>query len=129
MVTTPKNAAMVLGLIFVIVGALGFAPSNPVVGADGIFVANATHNWIHVGSGIVLLIGAYSALTPSLALKIVGIVYAVVAILGFVLPMDNGMMFGMIAMNTADKWLHVVLALVLLYAGFGLAAETKTATA
>jgi hypothetical protein len=119
----------VLGIIFIIVGALGFAPSNPIVGPDGIFVTNAMHNWVHIGSGIVLLIGVYSALTPSLALKIVGVVYGIVAVLGFILPMDNGMMMGMIAMNMADKWLHVVLAIILLYAGFGLAEETKAATA
>jgi hypothetical protein len=129
MVMTAKNAAMVLGIIFIIVGALGFAPTNPIVGPDGIFVTNATHNWIHIGSGIVLLIGAYSALTPSLALKIIGVVYGIVAVLGFILPMNDGMMLGMVAMNMADKWLHLVLAIVLLYGGFGLAGETKAATA
>ena len=28
------------------------------------------------------------------------------------------MLFGFIAMNTADQWLHVVLAVVILVAGF-----------
>jgi len=39
---------------------------------------------------------------------------------------DN--MFG-IAMNPADHWLHVVLAIVILYAGFGLPGEARTAAA
>ena len=72
-----------------------------------------------------LLIGAYSGLGPSLALKIVGVIYGIVAVLGFVM---GDMVFG-IAMNMADHWLHVVLAIVILYAGFGLPAETKAATA
>ena len=128
MVVNAKNAAMVLGIVFVIVGALGFIP-NPIVGPAGIFMTNGTHNWIHLASGVVLLLGVYSALGPSLALKIIGVVYAIVAVLGFVMPMTDGMMLGMIAMNMADKWLHVILAVVILYAGFGLAAESKVATA
>jgi hypothetical protein len=122
MVANAKTAAMVIGLVFVIVGALGFV-SNPIVGADGIFLTNAAHNWVHIGSGIVLLIGAYSALGPSLALKIVGVIYGIVAVLGFVM---GDMVFG-IAMNMADHWLHVVLAAVILYAGFGLPAGTTAA--
>ena len=126
MVVNAKTAAMVIGIVFLIVGALGFVP-NPIVGPDGIFVVNAAHNWIHIASGIVLLIGAYSSLGSSLALKIIGVVYAIVAVLGFVMPGD--MLLGMIAMNMADHWLHVVLAIVILYAGFGLPAETRAATA
>lgn len=128
MVVSAKNAAMVLGIVFVIVGALGFVP-NPIVGPAGIFMTNATHNWVHIASGVVLLLGVYSGLGPSLALKIIGVVYAIVAVLGFILPMPDGMMLGMIGMNMADKWLHVVLALVILYAGFGISEEAKTAAA
>jgi hypothetical protein len=73
----------------------------------------------------VLLAGAYTSFSPSLALKIIGVIYAVVAVLGFLMPGD--MMLGMVAMNGADRWLHVVLAIVILYAGFGLPAETKAA--
>jgi membrane protein YdbS with pleckstrin-like domain len=121
-----KTAAMVLGIIFVIVGALGFV-ANPIVGPNGIFVTNPMHNWVHIGSGIVLLLGAYSPLGAGLALRVVGIIYAIVAVLGFVMPGD--MMLGMIAMNAADRWLHVALAIVILYAGFGLPDTRVTATA
>jgi hypothetical protein len=125
-----RTAAFVLGIVFLIVGVVGYIP-NPLVGhmADGspaLFAANNMHNLVHIISGIVLLIGVYTALTPSLALKIVGVVYALVAVLGFIMP--GGMMLGMIEMNMADTWLHVALAIVILYAGFGLPA-TRTATA
>lgn len=113
MIVNAKTAAMVLGIVFLIVGALGFVP-NPIVGANGIFLTNHLHDLVHIGSGIVLLLGAYSALGSGMALRIVGIVYALVAVLGFVMP---GMVFG-IAMNMADHWLHVILAIVILYAGF-----------
>jgi hypothetical protein len=121
-----KTAALGLGFVFIIVGVLGYVP-NPIVGPSGIFVTNTVHNLVHIGSGIVLLLGAYSSLGSSLALKVVGVVYAIVAVLGFLMPGD--MMLGMVAMNGADRWLHVALAIVILYAGFGLPAEIKTAAA
>ena len=121
-----KTTALVLGFVFIIVGVLGYVP-NPIVGPSGIFVTNTVHNLIHIGSGIVLLLGAYSSLGSSVALKIIGVVYAIVAVLGFLMPGD--MMLGMVAMNSADRWLHVALAIVILYAGFGLSAESKAAIA
>jgi len=121
MIANAKTAAMVLGLIFVIAGALGFIP-NPIVGENGIFMTNRLHDWVHVGSGIILLLGAYSPLGAGMSLRVVGIVYAIVAVLGFIM---GGNVFG-IAMNMADHWLHVVLAAVILYAGFGLPDETRT---
>ena len=128
-----RNAAFVLGVIFLIIGVLGYVP-NPLVGhtSDGtqaFFATNNTHNLVHIISGIVLLLGVYTALTPGLALKIMGIVYALVAVLGFIMPGEGGMMLGMIDMGsppTHDNLLHVVLAIVLLAAGFGIAG-TRTA--
>jgi len=123
-----KTAAFALGVILIIAGVLGYIP-NPVVGPTGIFVTNNMHNLVHIISGIFLLIGVYSALTPSLALKILGVVYAIVAILGFVMMHGgDGVMFG-IAMNRLDHWLHVVLAVVILAAGFGLPSIARPATA
>jgi len=114
---TAKTAALVFGVVFILVGVLGFIP-NPIVGPGGIFVTNMTHDLVHLISGALLLAGVYTSLGSSMALKIAGVIYALVAVLGFVMPGD--MMLGMIAMNQADQWLHVVLAVVLLGAGFGL---------
>ncbi len=111
-----KMAAIVLGIVFVVIGLLGFV-NNPVL---GLFQVNIWHNLIHLISGLVLLAGAYSSLGSGMALKIIGVVYALVAILGFFLVTSDGMLLGFIAMNDADKWLHVVLAVVILVAGFGL---------
>jgi hypothetical protein len=114
-----KLAATVLGAVFIVVGILGFIP-NPLVSADGLFAVNAAHNLIHLATGAVLLAGAYSGLGASLALKIIGVVYALVAVLGFVLVGDDDMLLGFIHVNGADKALHVLLAAVILAAGFGL---------
>ena len=117
---TTKLAATVLGVIFLIVGGLGFVP-NPIVGEDGIFVVNQAHNLVHLASGVVLLAGAFMNL-GALALKVMGLVYVAVAVLGFVITGD--MLLGDIDINQADRYLHVALAAVLLLAGFALPSET-----
>lgn len=108
-----RLAAIVLGIVFVLIGLLGFF-NNPVL---GLFLVNPAHNVVHLVSGLVLLAGAYSSLGSGLALKIIGIVYALVAVLGF---FSGDMLLGIIAMNDADRWLHVVLAVVILAAAFAL---------
>jgi len=122
---TAKNAAILFGVVFLLVGVLGYVP-NPIVGPTGIFATNALHNVIHLVSGIALLAGAYTSLGSSMMLKIVGAVYGLVAVCGFFMVMD-GMMLG-VAINDADKWLHVVLAIAILAAGFMLP-DDKAATA
>ena len=119
-----RTAAIVLGIVFVAVGILGFFP-NPLISPTGLFVVNTMHNIVHLASGAVLLAGAYTTLGAALALKIMGVVYALVAILGLV--MGGNMLLGMIAMNAADHWLHVALAVVLLAAGFLLDEEPAMA--
>jgi len=112
---TARMAAIVIGIVFVVIGLLGFV-NNPVL---GLFAVNPIHNVVHIVSGLVLLGGAFSSLGSGMALKIIGVIYAIVAILGFFMMGADGMMLGM-AMNPADQWLHVVLAIVILAAGFGL---------
>ncbi|HKD47519.1 MAG TPA: DUF4383 domain-containing protein [Rhizomicrobium sp.] len=121
-----RMAAIVLGVIFVLVGLIGFVP-NPIASPAGIFAVNTNHNIVHIVSGVVLLAGAYTGLGPSMALKIIGVIYALVAIAGFAMAGD--MMFGVIAMNDADRWFHVFLAILLLASGYGLPAGSARAAA
>lgn len=108
-----KTGALVLGVIFVLVGAAGFVP-NPLVGPNGMLVTNPMHDYVHIGSGVVLVIaGLTSFAKPGLLL--VGAIYAAVAALGFI--MQDDMLLGLIHVNDADRYLHVGLALVLLAAG------------
>jgi len=118
-----KMAATVIGIVFIAVGILGFIP-NPIVSPTGMFAVNTMHNLVHLISGAVLLAGVYSSLGSGLALKIVGVVYGAVAILGLV--MGPGMLLGLVHINAADNWLHVLLAIVILAAGFMLP-DDKTA--
>jgi hypothetical protein len=113
---TARLAAIVLGIIFVLLGLLGFF-TDPML---GLFAVNSLHNLIHIASGIVLLAGAYSSLGSGPALKIIGIVYVLITILGFFLTGAGDMLLGVIANNAADNWLHLIFAVVMLVAGFGL---------
>lgn len=121
-----RNAAILFGVVFLVVGALGYV-SNPIVGADGIFLTNSLHNVVHLVSGIALLAGAFTSLGSSTALKIVGAIYGLVAVCGFFMVMD-GQMLG-VAINEADKWLHVALAAAILAAGFFLPGDGAPASA
>jgi len=124
-----RTAAFVLGVILLIAGVLGFIP-NPIVGMRGIFLTNHMHDYVHIISGIFLLLGVYSSLGPSLALKILGVVYAIIAVAGFVLMKGgDGLLFGLIAMNMMDHWLHVALAIIICAAGFGLPSRARMAAA
>ena len=50
-------------------------------------------------------------------LKVFGVVYALVALLGFMAGDEP--ILGLVANNMADNWLHVVFTALFLYWGFG----------
>jgi hypothetical protein len=107
-----KTIAMIFGWIFIILGIVGFF-NNPIL---GIFAVDTIHNVIHLLSGIIFVWVAYSMPMKSMGLlKVFGIIYLLVALLGF---FSSGMILGLVTVNGADNWLHVVLALVFLWGGF-----------
>jgi hypothetical protein len=118
-----KSAAMLFGIVFLAIGILGFVPG---ITKDemllGIFMVNPAHSVVHIASGVVALLCAMSgAGAARIYFQIFGIVYAIVAILGFMQP--NGMLFGLISNNPPDTWLHVAIAVVSLLLGFGTAKQ------
>lgn len=109
-----KNSAVILGAIFIAVGFVGFTP-NPLVSSDGIFVTNAMHNVVHILTGGVFLLALIMPGKESLIIKSIGGAYVAVSVLGFLTGGDY--MLGMIHINTADKYLHVGLAIAILAIG------------
>ena len=112
-----RMIAIVLGVILIIAGIVGFIPNPIAYSENALFAVNAAHNFVHIASGLFLLAGAYTGLGSLTALRVLGIVYVVIAVLGFV---GGDVILGFISNNAGDDWLHVVLAVVLLAAGFGL---------
>jgi uncharacterized protein DUF4383 len=126
-----KTLGMLFGIVFLAVGILGFVPGIAPAGSDGmpmllgIFMVNTAHSIVHIASGAVFLFASMAGAGPARVwFKIFGLVYAIVAILGFMTP--NGMLLGLISNNPAVTWLHVGLAVAMLLIGF---ASPKTAAA
>jgi len=119
-----KTIVMVLGVVFILIGLWGFF-SNPVLGT---FEVDTVHNIVHLLSGVVALVmasmGEASAKTYG---KVFGVIYALVTILGFVMGTEEPLL-GIMANNNADNYLHLVLALVLLYAGFAKSSAAPSVT-
>src|SRR5688572_12301027 len=112
-----KTLAIVTGSIFLLIGILGFIPATAPDGhLLGIFHVNVMHNIVHLVSGLAALAcGLLSEKASRAFFAIFGVIYGLVAILGFL--MGEGMLLGLIAINTADNWLHLIIALVALYLG------------
>src|SRR2546421_5347420 len=113
-----KTFGMLFGIIFLAVGILGFVPG--ITKDDmllNIFMVNKVHSIVHIASGVVFLLASMAGGGAArLWFKIFGLVYAIVAIMGFVVK--DGMLFGYISNNMNDTWLHVVLAAAMLLIGF-----------
>jgi hypothetical protein len=108
-----KNVLYVLGVVFILIGILGFF-NNPIL---GIFAVDSVHNVIHLLSGVLALAFAGKPSQAKMFAMVFGIVYGLVAILGF-MTASGGKVLGLFAVNGADNWLHILIALVLLYLGF-----------
>ena len=124
-----KNIAIAFGIVFIIVGILGFVPTVAPNGLLlGYFEVNPAHNVVHLATGVVALVVAFiSEKAIRLFFQIFGVIYALVALMGFF--MGNQPLLGIVAINAADNWLHVLIAIVALYLGFGMkAAEPAAAT-
>ena len=88
-----KTASTIFGIIFIAVGILGFI-SNPIIydSDTAIFHADNLHSSVHITSGILFLLFALAA--PSFAgtfLKIFGIVYLLLGVLGLINIGTSGM--------------------------------------
>ena len=109
-----KALYLVLGSVLVLLGIVGFVLPSPLL---GLFEVNMIHNIVHIASGALTLLAATQGIgAMRLWGKVFGLVYLVVAILGFVMP--GGNLFDLMAVNMPDNLLHVALAAVFLYVGF-----------
>lgn len=117
-----KTASIIIGIIFLAVGLLGFT-SNPVIGmADGaIFHADTTHSLVHIVSGVLfVLVALVMPASAPLFLKIFGAVYFLIGVLGFINIGSEGttQLLGFLHVNGADNYLHIGLGLLIFLAGF-----------
>lgn len=114
-----KKMANVFGWVLLTIGVLGFVPGITTNGhLLGIFDVNTLHNLVHLISGLAALyLASKGEAQAQLFFKVFGVVYGLVAVLGFF--GGDAPVLGLISNNTADTWLHVVIAVVALWLGFG----------
>jgi hypothetical protein len=124
-----KTLALLFGIVFLLIGILGLVPAvAPNEMLLNIFHVNAAHNAVHLLTGIVALLAGMAGVGASKTFfKIFGVVYGLVAVLGFVV--GDGMLLGLISNNAADTWLHVGIAVVSLIIGFAPSGKSTTTAA
>ncbi len=108
-----KPLTWILGLVLLLVGIIGFFMPSPLF---GLFDVDTTHNVVHILSGVVGLWAASTGYQYSrLFLMVFGLVYGLVAVLGFM----SGSVLGLFMVNMNDNYLHAAIAAVCLVTAFG----------
>ncbi len=112
-----QNWAWLFAIVFIVLGILGYVPgitSNGML--FGIFDMDAMHSVIFIITGIVAAISAASVSASRTYFKVFGVIYALAAIIGFI---QGDTIVGLMDVNMADHILHLVIAVVALWVGFG----------
>jgi hypothetical protein len=126
--TTVQKAALAVGLVFLLVGILGFIPGITTdYGAMtfaghhsdakllGIFQVSVLHNIVHLLFGIAGIALARTAPGARTYLIGGGAIYLILWLYGLVVGQDSGANF--VPLNSADDWLHLVLGLGMIALG------------
>jgi hypothetical protein len=134
---------MVLGVVFIVVGVLGFIPGltqmhemdhpNLIVEHPGhgylfgLFHVNVLHNLVHIVFGVLGVVMARAGKARDYC-RIVAVAYGLLAILGLIPIAGIQYTFGLIPIEGNDVWLHALIALAAAYFGFAAPQEEKVAT-
>ncbi len=120
---TIQRVAQVFGVVFVLVALVGFfTPGGMGMDASmegaphllGLFPVNLLHNLVHLVFGVWGLLAGRAASSARSYCRGAGIIYVVLAGLGFVTPTT----FGLIPIGGHDIWLHALLGIILVAVGF-----------
>lgn len=125
-----RKFALIFGIIYVLVGILGFVPGltshhadMPPISIDsfygkimGLFPVNILHNIVHLAIGAWGILASRSVSGARFFGKALAIIYGLLAILGLI-PGANTM-FGLVPIYGHDVWLHALSALIAAYFGF-----------
>jgi Domain of unknown function (DUF4383) len=129
--TPVQLAALVVGVVFLLVGVLGFIPGitthydqltfaghHSEAALLGLFNVSILHNIVHLLFGVAGVVLARSIAGARGYLIGGGVIYLVLFVYGLVIDHDSAANF--VPVNAADNWLHLVLALGMIALGFAL---------
>ena len=123
--------ALVFGLIFLVVGILGFVPSllvPPPAGGPpmamgayygllfGIFPVNALHNVVHIVIGLWGLAAWQRFSAARIFARGLTVIYAFLAVFGLVSGLNT--LFALLPLYSNDIWLHAGTAIIAAYFGW-----------
>ncbi|TDE45306.1 DUF4383 domain-containing protein [Nonomuraea mesophila] len=121
-------AALVVGLVFLLVGVLGFIPGITTNYGSmqfashhseamllGIFQVSILHNIVHLLFGVAGVMLARSWSGARAYLIVGGIIYLVLWLYGLLINQESAANF--VPLNTADNWLHLVLGVGMIALG------------
>jgi hypothetical protein len=118
----PKTSSVLLGVIFIFLGVLGFV-DNPVIGTDATFYSDRGHNIFFILTGIAFFIAALlDSERARICLIVIGFLYLLLGLIGLLTigASATGKVVGM-RVNGADNLLHIALGVIILL--FGLTAK------
>lgn len=134
--TPVQKAALVFGIVFLVVGVAGFIPGlttnlDAILFAGhesealllGVFQVSILHNLVHVLYGVVGLAAATGFAFSKNFLIWGGAVYAVLLVYGLFLTGDHPANF--VPLNAADNWLHAALAVAMIALGVVLGRDDR----
>ncbi|WP_052273990.1 DUF4383 domain-containing protein [Arthrobacter sp. L77] len=137
--TTLQRAAQAVGVVFLLVGILGFIPgvtsnysSMMFAGHQsealllGIFQVSILHNIVHLLFGVAGLAMAKTVSGARTYLLGGGVVYAILWIYGLIIDRQSAANF--VPVNSADNWLHFVLAVGMIALALILSRDTRTSS-
>ncbi|MDP9019157.1 MAG: DUF4383 domain-containing protein [Candidatus Eremiobacteraeota bacterium] len=120
------TAARIFGVIYLVVGGLGFVrmlspalpdPPHLVIGTTvflfGLFAVNVVHNIIHIGIGLGGLLAGGQFGSARSYFRFVAVVYVLLVICGLI-PLTNTF-FGIAPLFGHDIWLHALTAIAAIY--------------
>ena len=136
----PQQFALILGVIYTLVGIAGFLPGvvqspppeAPPVQVDqnygylfGLFPVNILHTLVHLGAGVWGL-AASRRLAPSRTYaRSLAVIFGVLTVMGLIPGLNT--VFGLVPLFGHDVWLHALTALAAAYFGFGRPAAVDVA--
>jgi hypothetical protein len=127
----PRYFALILGIIYALVGLMGFVqgflqpptPGNPPVTLDllhgdllGIFPVNILHTLVHLLVGIWGILAYRSWEASRTFARAVAIIFGVLTIMGLIPGLQTT--FGLIPLHSNDIWLHALTTALAAYFGW-----------